>query len=210
MQARQILLALLAPAAAAATEPALLPAQPLLAESRDAALDCLATTIVYEAGREPAAGQEAVARVVLNRARHPAFPKTVCGVVYQGSSRRTGCQFTFTCDGSLARRRSPAALLAARVVAARVLDGNDSSGIGTATFYHADYVAPYWAPALVRVGQIGAHIFYRFPGAGLTDGVAVATSRGSDPAPQATAFVVWGLTAATLIPRGSTVEVRGN
>src|SRR3546814_3395234 len=40
--------------------------------------------------------------------RNPAFPNSVCGTVYEGSSRSTGCQFTFTCDGSLTARREPA------------------------------------------------------------------------------------------------------
>ncbi len=67
------------------------------------ALECLANAIYYEAATEPLDGQRAVAQVVLNRLRHPAFPNSVCGVVYQGSERATGCQFTFTCDGSLVR-----------------------------------------------------------------------------------------------------------
>ena len=71
------------------------------------ALKCLAQAVYYESAREPQLGQEAVAQVVLNRLRHPAYPKSVCGVVYQGAARTTGCQFTFTCDGSLARAPSP-------------------------------------------------------------------------------------------------------
>ena len=72
--------------------------------ARARALECLTSAVYYEAGNESADGQQAVAQVVLNRVRHPAFPSSVCGVVYQGSTRATGCQFTFTCDGSLARR----------------------------------------------------------------------------------------------------------
>lgn len=187
-------------------------------ETRDAALDCLAAAISYEAGREPVAGQEAVAQVVLNRVHHRAFPKTVCGVVYQGSGRHTGCQFTFTCDGSLLRRRSPASLITARAVAARVFDGLAGAGVGAATFYHADYVSPYWAPALARVGQIGAHIFYRFPGdpalaTGLPDaGRPRAGHRApgsAGPAPRQVIFSVWGLTTALVVPHGDTIEVRG-
>jgi len=67
------------------------------------ALTCLTQAVYYEAASEPDGGQRAVAQVVLNRVAHPAYPKTVCGVVYQGSERSTGCQFTFTCDGALAR-----------------------------------------------------------------------------------------------------------
>lgn len=208
------LAALLAAGSAAAETLPLTPPAPLLAadtETRAAAIECLAAAITYEAGHEPVAGQEAVAQVVLNRVRHPAFPKTVCGVVYQGSTRRTGCQFTFTCDGSLLRRRAPAALLAARAVAMRVLD-RGSAGVGEATFYHADYVSPYWAPALVRVAQIGAHIFYRFPGGGLSTEVAraIGGAPGQPAIPNSTSFAVWGLTAATIARHGDRLDVRGN
>ena len=68
------------------------------------ALECLASAVYYEAGNQDDDGERAVAQVVLNRVRHPAFPASVCGVVYEGSTRPTGCQFTFTCDGSLYRQ----------------------------------------------------------------------------------------------------------
>ena len=129
------------------------------------ALTCLTQAISFEAGNEPVEGQEAVAQVILNRVRHQAYPSTVCGVVYQGSERKTGCQFTFTCDGSLRRGRSQASLSRAQIVAERVLAGRSTALVGGATHYHADYVSPYWAPSLVRVAKIGLHIFYRMPGA---------------------------------------------
>ena len=155
--------------------------------ARHAALDCLALAITYEAGHEPVAGQAAVAQVILNRVAHPRFPKTVCDVVYQGAGRRTGCQFSFVCDGSLARRRSPRIWAQAQAIAAAVLDGRRDPAVGTATFYHADYVSPYWAPALVRMTTVGAHIFYRFPG-------QMPTAAASGAAmPAAPAFAPWGL-----------------
>ena len=86
------------------------------ADSRERALDCLASALWYEAGDDET-GQRAVGQVVLNRVRHPAFPGTVCGVVFQGSERRTGCQVTFTCDGALARIPSPQSWGRARAVA---------------------------------------------------------------------------------------------
>lgn len=135
------------------------------AESPVAAMQCLALAISYEAGFEPLAGQEAVAQVILNRVRHRSYPDTVCGVVWQGSQRRTGCQFTFTCDGSLRRQRNTAALIAAQQVAVRVLAGQTEDHVRGATHYHANYVSPYWAPSLIRVRQIATHIFYRTPGA---------------------------------------------
>lgn len=125
---------------------------------------CLAQAVYYEAAREPLKGQQAVAQVVLNRVRHPAYPKSVCGVVYQGAARATGCQFTFTCNGAL--RTSPDAELwkRAMAVARRALDGYVDADVGSATSYHAVYVAPYWAPTLVKMTQVGAHIFYRWHG----------------------------------------------
>ena len=72
---------------------------------RARALECLTAAIYYEAASESDDGQRAVAQVVLNRVRHPAFPGTVCGTVYQGSER-AGCQFSFACDGAMARAPS--------------------------------------------------------------------------------------------------------
>lgn len=133
-------------------------------EDRRRALQCLTEAVYYEAAREPGLGQEAVAQVVLNRVRHPAYPKSVCGVVYQGSARVTGCQFTFTCDGSLRWAPEPALWRQAQRVAERALNGHVAKHVGSATHYHADYVVPYWAPTLVKMTKVGAHIFYRWTG----------------------------------------------
>jgi len=129
-----------------------------------AALDCLTAAVYYEAAGEGAQGQRAVAQVVLNRVRHPAFPSRVCDVVYQGSERQTGCQFTFTCDGSLARPPSRAGWDRARAIAAAALTGSVEGTVGMATHYHANWVVPYWAPRLDKIAAVGAHIFYRWPG----------------------------------------------
>ena len=132
-------------------------------EDRARARACLAAAVLYEAG-DDAKGEEAVAQVVLNRLRHPAFPKTVCGVVFQGSERKTGCQFTFTCDGALARSPSPAAWTRAKEIADRALSGHVDKAVGTATHYHADYVVPYWGSSLAKIALVSPHIFYRWPG----------------------------------------------
>ncbi len=134
----------------------------LLDEAR--AVDCLTAAIYYEAVYESLDGQRAVAQVVLNRLRHPAYPKTVCGVVFQGSERKTGCQFTFTCDGALKARPVEPMWSRTREVARAALAGQVMKKVGNATHYHANYVAPYWSPNLVKVGTIGAHIFYRWTG----------------------------------------------
>lgn len=125
-----------------------------------AALQCLTQAVYYEAGYEPSAGMRAVAQVVLNRLRHPAFPNSVCGVVYQGTDRSTGCQFTFTCDGSLRRVPASEAWRRARLVAIAALNGWVEPAVGLATNYHADYVVPYWAGSLKKMATIGRHIFY--------------------------------------------------
>lgn len=127
------------------------------------ALLCLTQAVYYEAGFEPLAGRRAVAQVVLNRMRHPAFPNSVCGVVYQGAGTRV-CQFTFVCDGALARSPELGAWRQARAIADAALSGSVERSVGQSTHYHADYVAPRWAPLLTKVAQIGAHIFYRWPG----------------------------------------------
>lgn len=132
--------------------------------SRARALDCMSVAIAYEAAGQPIAGQQAVGQVIVNRMRDPRFPKTVCGVVFQGSSRSTGCQFTFACDGSFHRAMSDTTLLMARTVAESVLGGTAPDRVSGATHYHADYVLPYWAGTGQPVTKIGAHIFYRMPG----------------------------------------------
>lgn len=125
---------------------------------------CLANAIYYEANGEPLSGQRAVAQVVLNRLRHPRFPKSVCEVVNQGSERSTGCQFSFTCDGSLTRAPNPVRWKVAMGVATAALDGWTSAEAGQATHYHTLYVFPKWAPELLKLGILGHHIFYRLPG----------------------------------------------
>lgn len=132
-------------------------------EDRRLALQCLATAVLYEAG-DDTVGQAAVAQVVLNRVRHPAFPGTICGVVYQGAQRSTGCQFTFTCDGSLRRAMSEAAWRRAREVADRALSGHVDESVGLATHYHTDWVYPYWSPALTKLARVGTHLFFGWPG----------------------------------------------
>lgn len=131
---------------------------------RGRALQCLTAAIYYEARSEPDAGQRAVAQVVLNRVAHPAYPDTVCGVVFQGSERTTGCQFTFTCDGSLARAPQRLFWLRAEAVAKAALAGFVYRPVGLATHYHTIAVNPYWAPSLNYLGTIGAHRFYSFHG----------------------------------------------
>lgn len=134
------------------------------APARAQALNCLASAVYYEAGNQDENGGRAVAQVVLNRVRHPAFPASVCGVVYQGSTRPTGCQFTFTCDGSLHRQPDAEGWARAMRIAADALAGSVYSPVGWATHYHADYVVPYWASTMAKNAVVGDHLFYRWNG----------------------------------------------
>ncbi len=144
-----------------AAAPFILPAQ---GAERERALHCLTQAVYFEAATEPLDGRRAVAQTVLNRLRHPGYPKSVCGVVFEGSARVTGCQFSFTCDGSLAHALIPSLWEQAQDIARQALAGYVFKDVGTATHYHADYVFPYWAPTLLKLRQIGAHIFYRWTG----------------------------------------------
>ena len=149
-------------------------------EDRWRALQCLTAAIYYEAASEPDGGQRAVAQVVLNRVAHPAWPNTVCGVVYQGSER-PGCQFSFACDGSLARKPMKAFWDRARRVAADALAGYVYAPVGLATHYHTTAVHPYWAPSLSFIGTIGAHRFYRWAGAAGRPAAFTARYLGGEP-----------------------------
>jgi spore germination cell wall hydrolase CwlJ-like protein len=147
------------------------------------AQQCMTSAIYYEAGMEPDAGQRAVAQVILNRVRHPSYPGTVCGVIFQGSERRTGCQFSYTCDGSLNRKPSSYHWKRAQKVAAEALAGRINSMVGTATHYHATYVYPYWAPSLKFLGTIGAHRFYSWKGSAGKANAFSQRYRGGEPLP---------------------------
>ena len=132
-------------------------------EARARARDCLAAAMIYEAG-DDAKGQRAVGQVVINRARHPAFPKSICGVVFQGAERVTGCQFTFTCDGALNRRYSADAWTRAQANADQMLSGATYPPVGLATHYHTDWVRPYWSDSLEKIAAVDTHLFFRWPG----------------------------------------------
>lgn len=134
------------------------------ARNFERAVNCLTSAIYYEAARESPDGQRAVAQVVLNRVRHPSYPNSVCGVVFEGQERSTGCQFSFTCDGS--RARAPVAFYwsRSRRIAEAALSGSVYRPVGWATHYHANYVVPYWSSSLIKVASIESHIFYRWRG----------------------------------------------
>jgi spore germination cell wall hydrolase CwlJ-like protein len=128
---------------------------------------CLAAAIYFEARSEPLKGQAAVAQVVLNRVRNPAYPKTICGVVYQNENWRNRCQFSFACDGVRQRVRDPEHWQIAEEIAMAVTAGKIwLTDIGSSTHYHATYVHPFWAHTMERMKKIGHHVFYRTYGGG--------------------------------------------
>lgn len=126
---------------------------------------CLSQAIYYEARNQEVMGQLAVADVVLNRVADKRFPNTICGVVFQGVKSRRGCQFSFACDGSMKKAREPRSWKAAEHLGDLVFRGFRPPLTQFSTFYHADYVAPYWAKVFNETTVIGDHIFYRPPGA---------------------------------------------
>jgi spore germination cell wall hydrolase CwlJ-like protein len=133
------------------------------AEDRSRAVTCLAQAVYYEAAGEGTDGGRAVAQVVINRLHHPGYPSTICGVVYEGADRPSGCQFSFTCDGSMQRLPIPSLWARSREIAEQALAGRVFAPVGHATHYHADYVLPFWADSLDKSVQLGRHIFYRLP-----------------------------------------------
>ena len=199
------------------------------------AMRCLTQAIYYEAGSEPRAGKEAVAQVVLNRVKHPSFPKSVCGVVFDGAERATGCQFTFTCDGSLSREPLASKWEEARSVAADALAGKTDDHVGASTHYHASWMVPYWRSSMIETVRIGGHIFYQWPGTRGSATSLTSAYSGVEPeqawpprwqSPRAQAaramsapptppvrsgpstFSVWGLAIATVTPTRNELRVR--
>ena len=168
------------------------------ASSRLQATNCLASTVYYEAGNQDLDGERAVAQVVLNRVRHPAFPSTICGVVYEGSTKPTGCQFTFTCDGSLNRVPDADGWNRALQVAQASLSGYVYAPVGWATHYHANYVVPVWASTMAKNAVVGAHLFYRWAGA--WGNPAVFTKAYAAHEPNAAALRQSALAAPHIIP----------
>jgi hypothetical protein len=160
--------------------------------------------MLYEAGNDPR-GQLAVGQVILNRVRHRAFPASVCGVVVQGSERPTGCQFTFTCDGSLARHYSAAATAGAASRADLMLSGLTFPGVGRATHYHTTDVYPWWSARLAKIAQVGTHLFFRWRGTWGTDAAMSGKRMSSEPA---IAFMAPSQTNAQ--EAGAALEVPGS
>lgn len=167
-------------------------------------LDCLTQAVYYEARGETPRGQAAVAQVVLNRVRHPAFPKTICAVVFQGAGLgKADCQFSFVCDGSMRAPREDDAWDRAQHIAARALSGAVMADVGPATHFHATRLEPQWGDGLVRVTTVGLHVFYKF-GHAHPDYQAQALDAAVRPAERPTISIQPVL--AALLPTASAAE----
>ena len=141
--------------------------KPFTAVDRRRAIRCLTQAIYYEAALEPTDGQAAVAQVILNRVRNPAYPSTICGVVYQNDNWRNRCQFSFACDGRKDRITSPQHYKIAQEVGIAVTAGKIFlPEVASSTHYYAQYVKPGWARSMEKMKKIGLHIFYRTYGGG--------------------------------------------
>ncbi len=135
-----------------------------LKASKAAAQDqnCLSQAIYYEARSETVTGQKAVAEVVLNRVASKHFPNNICGVVYEGAERNTGCQFSFSCDGSMDIAPSGKSWERANLIAQHTLIGAHRPITLRATHYHTIDVNPHWAASVKPTRTIGEHKFYKF------------------------------------------------
>ncbi|WP_186456967.1 cell wall hydrolase [Sphingomonas suaedae] len=194
----------------AAADPTIRPAPPFdlrgSAQDRARALQCLITAIYYEAATEPEDGQRAVAQVILNRVRHPTFPGTVCGVVFQGSEK-SGCQFSFACDGAMARKPERTYWDRAARVASAALAGEVFAPVGMATHYHTHAVTPRWNKSLVMTGVFGAHFFHRWKGYWGTGAAFTQAYRGGEPIPGPTARTATAPVVAKPAPVPTSVAV---
>lgn len=123
---------------------------------------CLSKAIYYEARSESLIGQKAVAEVILNRRRSKHFPDTICEVVFQGSERKTGCQFSFTCDGSISAEIEEKNWKRSQNIAKLIMVGGVRPFTENSTHYHTVDISPPWINDLRPTRKIGSHIFYRF------------------------------------------------
>ena len=132
---------------------------------------CLAKNIYFEAGNQPLAGKVAVAQVVFNRMEHSAYPKDICGVVYQAKwgknwagnmmPIRNQCQFSWFCDGKSDEPLDTDTFFESYLIAQDVIMGKYPDITSGATHYHSIWVEPYWADSLNETVQITDHILYK-------------------------------------------------
>lgn len=111
-------------------------------------VDLLASLISAEARGEPYSGQVAVGAVVLNRIKHPSFPNTLPGVIYQSGA------FTCITDGQFNQPVAESAYRAAR----DALNGVDPSG-GAIYYFNPSTATSSWIWSRPLITVIGKHRF---------------------------------------------------
>lgn len=126
-----------------------------------AELQCLSEALYFEARGETVKGQFAVAEVIMNRVKSGRFPGSLCGVINQGTGKKYGCQFTYTCDGYKEVIAEPRAFSRVSKVARAILDGKAPKLTNGATHYHTIAVRPKWSRVYTKTARIGDHLFYR-------------------------------------------------
>jgi spore germination cell wall hydrolase CwlJ-like protein len=121
-------------------------------------LECLVRNVYHESRGESAIGQAAVAHVTLNRVRSPAYPDSVCGVVWQRD------QFSWTNDGKSDRMMDLDAIGKAVDIALAASRGKIEDPTGGALHYFAHRKArPNWAKDSYRF-ILGQHTFVKLTG----------------------------------------------
>ncbi|WP_129599202.1 spore cortex-lytic enzyme [Anaerophilus nitritogenes] len=116
--------------------------------SRDDEINVLARAITGEARGEPYIGQVAVGAVVLNRTRHPSFPNTIAGVIYQPGA------FTAVSDGQINAPVEESCIKAAR----DALNGWDPTG-GCLYYWNPATATSKWIWSRTVEKKIGKHWF---------------------------------------------------
>jgi N-acetylmuramoyl-L-alanine amidase len=108
----------------------------------------LARLISAEARGEPYVGQVAVGAVVLNRVKHPSFPNTIPGVIYQSGA------FSCIADGQFNQPVADSAYRAAD----DALNGWDPTG-GAIYYFNPSTATSAWIWSRPLILTIGKHRF---------------------------------------------------
>ncbi len=113
----------------------------------------LARIIHAESSGESLLGKIAVGNVVLNRTKHPSYPNTIYGVIFD---RKYGVQFSPVLYGTIYNTPSYESTLAAKIC----LEGFDISE-GALFFLHPEISSSSWIPTSRRyLYSVGSHDFY--------------------------------------------------
>ena len=140
---------------------------------------CLAQNIYFEARDHTTKGQIAVALVTINRVESKLFPNSICKVVYQANKYKSGklkkhkCQVSWYCDGLSDVPRDRIAWKVSKTIARAMLRKSGvhikhfgkpwdmKDFLNGAKYYHRVDVNPYWNSRMIKVLQIGDHVFWK-------------------------------------------------